>query len=113
MGEKQFKTFGFLLKFVLLLQLINVIRNHQFGAEATQPEVHDRLSKIEARNQRHEKEISLLKTEKIEDRKEIHQLRERVALLEDLTFSNVAPGDKISRTRSERPARLLPLQLLL
>ena len=113
MGENKFKTFGFLLKFVLLLQLTYVIRNHQFGAEATQPEVYDRLSKIEAQNHRHEKEISLLKTEKTEDRKEIHQLRERVALLEDSTFSNATPGNKISRTRSERPARLLPLQLLL
>jgi len=86
MGETQFKTFGFLLKFVLLLQLMYFIRNHQFGAEATQPEVNDRLSKIEAQNQRHEREISLLKTEKIEDRKEIHQLRERVAMLEDSTL---------------------------
>ena len=93
--------------------MLHVIHNHHFGAEATQPEVYDRLFKIEAQNQRHEKEISLLKTEKIEDRKEIQQLKERVALLEDATFSNVTSGDKISRIRSERPARLLPLQLLL
>ena len=55
------------------------------------------------------------KIENIEDRKEIHQPRERVALLEDVTFSNVTSGDiKISQhIRSERPARLLPLQLLL
>ena len=44
--------------------------NHLFGAEATQLEA-DRLSKIEAQNQRHENEISLLKIGKIEDRKEI------------------------------------------
>ena len=113
MGENQFKTFGFLLKSVLLLQLMNVIHNHHFGAEATQPEVYDRLSKIEAQNQRLEKEISLLKIGKIEDRKEIHQLRERVALLEDSTFSNVTSGDKISRVRSKRPERLIPLELLL
>jgi len=79
MGENQFKTFSFLLKFALLLQLmLYVIHNHHFGAEASQPEVYDRFSKIEAQNQRHEKEISLLKTEKVEDRKEIHQLRERI-----------------------------------
>ena len=82
-------------------------------AVATQPEVYDRLSKIEAQNQRHEKEISLFKTEKVEDRKEIHQLRERVALLEDSTFSNVKSGDKTPRIRSERSAQSPPLQHLL
>jgi len=112
MGENQFKTFGFLLKPVLLLQLMYVIHNHHFGAEATQLEI-DRLTRIEAQNQRHENEISLLKMGKIEDRKEIHHLRERVALLEDAAFSNVTSGDKISRARLKRPERLIPLELLL
>ena len=114
MGENHFKKFSFLLKLLLILQLLYSI-HYQYGVEATQPELHDRLTKMEAQNRRHEVEISILKTAKIEDRKEIHQLRERVALLEDATFSNVTSGDiKLSQhIRSERPARLLPLQLLL
>jgi len=64
------------------------------------------MSNVEALNRHHEKEISLLKVEKVEDRKEIHQLRERVALLESSTFSNSSSGDKLRR-RSKRPARLL------
>jgi len=111
MEENHFKTVGFLLRCVLLLQLAYSI-NHQFGAEATQSELHDRMSKIEAQNRRHENEISLLKTGKVEDKKEIHQLRERVALLEDSTFFNApSGGDKLLR-RSERPVRLLPPHIL-
>ena len=92
--------------------MLYLIQNHHFGAEATQLEVNDRLSKIEAQNKLHEKEISLLKAGKIEDKKEIRHLRERVALLEDTIFPNVKSSDNISRIRSERPARLLPFQLL-
>ena len=112
MEETHFKSFSFLLKLVLLVQLMYSI-HHQYGAEAisNQPELHDRMSKIEAQNRRHEVEISILKTEKVEDRKEIHQLRERVALLEDSTFSNASSGGKIL-TISKRPARLLPSQIL-
>jgi len=111
MEENHFKALSFLLKFVLLLQLVYSI-NHQFGADASiQPEQHDRLNKVEAQTRRHENEISLLKTEKIEDRKEIRQLRERVALLEDSTFSNASSSEKIL-TRLKRPVRLLPSQVL-
>ena len=110
MEENHFKTLSILLKLVLLLQLVYSI-HHQNGAEAAPLELHDRMSNIEAQNHRHEKEISLLKTEKMEDREEIHQLRERVALLEDVTFSNASSGEKIL-TRSERPARLLPPSVL-
>ena len=110
MGETHFKTFSFLLKFVLLLQLVYSI-NHQFGADATPSEIYDRLSRIEAQNQHHENEISILKTEKVEDRKEIHQLRERVAILESSTFFNSSSsGEQLKR--SKRPARLLPPHIL-
>ncbi len=110
MEENHFKTLSILLKLVLLLQLVYSI-HHKNGAEAAPLELHDRMSKIEAQNHRHEKEISLLKNEKMEDWKEIHQLKERVALLEDATFSNASSDDK-TLTRSEHPARLLPPSVL-
>ena len=114
MESNQFKMFCFLLKCILLVQLTYSIHSHhRFGAEATtQSEIHERMSKIEALNCQHKNEIFLLKTSAAEDRKEIHNLRKRVALLEDSAFLNVAGGDKISGIRPERPARLLPFQLL-
>ena len=104
--EENHLKWSFLVKFVLLLQLVNYINNHKFEAEATQSELYHRMSTVEAQNRHHEKEISLLKVEKVEDRNEIHQLRERVALLEASTFSNSSLEDKLRR-RSKRPARLL------
>ncbi len=109
MNDSHFKTLSFLLKCVLLLQLVYSI-NYPFGAEATQSELYVRMSKIEAQNRRHENEISLLKTKKVEDRKEIYQLRERVALLEDSTFTNESSFEKPKR--SKRPVRLLPPHIL-
>jgi len=82
------------------------INNHKFEAEATQSELYHRMSNVEAQNRHHEKEISLLKMKKVEDGKEIHHLRERVALLESSTFSNSSSKDKLRR-KSKRPARLL------
>ena len=106
MEDNHFKTICFLLRCVLFLQLSYSI-NHEIGAAASQPEVYDRLSKIEAQNLQHEKEISILKTEKIEDKKEIRKLRERVAHLENSAFTDNLKGDKIIE-RSKRPASLLP-----
>jgi len=98
---------------VLLLQLTYSINQPFIGAEATtQPELYDRLTKVEAQNQRHEKEISILKTEKFEDRMEIRNLRERVAHLEDSSLSNKNEKTEKILERSERPARLLPKQIL-
>jgi len=56
--------------------------NHQFGANASQFDVSERMSKIEARNRQQGQEISVLKTRAIEDRNEISELRNRVAQLE-------------------------------
>ena len=106
MEENPLKTCSFLLKFVLLLQLVYCINNHKFEAEATQSELYQRMSNIEAQNRRHEKEIFLLKDGKVENRKEVQQLRERVALLESSNFSN-SPSDEKFRRRSKRPVRLL------
>ena len=107
MTENHLKTISFLVKFSLLLQLVLSIHNHKFEAEATQSELYHRMSNIEAQNRHHEKEISLLKMKKVEDRKKINQLRERVALLESSTFSNLSSGEKFRR-RSKRPVRLIP-----
>jgi len=77
------------------------------------------MSKIEAQNRRHENEISLLKTGKVEDRKEIHQLRERVALLEDSTFFNAPSDDKLllcafsPRTFSDRKIEYIKMKLFI
>ncbi len=108
MGETIWKNFSFLLKLFILLKLVHFINNtSKCGAEAAQSELHNRMFNIEAQNRHHEKEISLLKMGKVEDRKEIYQLRERVALLESSTFSNSSSEEKIRR-RSKRPVRLLP-----
>jgi len=109
--KNHFKTFCFLLRCVLFLQLA-YSTNHQIGAAASQSDVYDRLFKVEAQNHQHEKEISLMKTEKVKDRDEIKNLRERVAHLEDSTFPNDGKSEEML-VRSKRPARLLPLQLLL
>ena len=111
MEETHLNPCSFLVKFLLLLQLAYCINNHKFEAEATQSELYHRMSNIEAQNRHHEKEISLLRVEKVEDRREIHQLRERVALLESSTFSNSSLGEKLLG-RSKRPARLLPDSIL-
>ena len=111
MEQESFKMFSFLLKIILLLQLAYSI-NHQFGAEASQPEVYERLSKVEAHNRQQEKEISLLKTRAIGDRKEIHLLRNRVAHLEAAsTLPNLSSDAIIGR--SKRPVRLLPVRLFM
>ena len=78
MEQNTLKMFRLLLKFVLFLQLISCI-HLQFGADETQSEIHERMSKIEAYNQQQDKEISLLKTTATEDRSEIRQLRDRLA----------------------------------
>ena len=112
MKETHFKTSSFLLKCVMLLQLVYCINHHQFGVDATQSELYGRMSKIEAKSRLHEHEISLLLKEKVEDRKEIHQLKERVALLEESSSLSNASSDEKLLKRSERPARLLPPHIL-
>ena len=109
MEESRFKMFSFLLKHLLLLQLVYSI-HHQYGAEGVPSELHNRMSKIEAQTRRHESEISILKTEKIKDMKEIHQLRQRIGLLEDSTFYNASSSEKMKR--SKRPVRFLPSRIL-
>ena len=103
--------FSFFLKFVLLLELISSINQLQLGANAIpQPEFYERISKIEANNRLQVNEISLLKTKSIEDRSEIHHLRDRVAKLEASTFTNATNYQEISK-RQKRPDRLIPVHI--
>ena len=113
MEQDRFKIISGMLKFLLLLQLTNSI-NQQFGAvDATsQSELHEqRMSKIEVHNQQQDKEMSLLKNRAIEDRNEIHQLRERVSWLEASASTNKMTK-KDTFGQRKRPARLLPSQVL-
>jgi len=83
------------------------------GAEASQSEVLERLSKIEAHNRQQAEEMSLLKTQAIGDRNEIRELRDRVAQLE--AASTMLPNissDAIFE-RPKRPIRLLPASLFM
>jgi len=83
----------------------------ELNAEAiSQSKIYERMSKIEAQNRQHEKEISLLKTERVEDKNEIHKLRNRVARLEALsTFDGKTNEDILGRQK--RPYRLIPKKL--
>ena len=111
MEPQHFKMFCFLLKFVLFVQLTYSINHHRFGAEAvTESELHERMSKIEAQNYQHKNEISVLKTNAVEDRKEIHKLGDRVAQLEASAFTNNTESKTILKRRN-RPVRLLPPHL--
>jgi len=112
MDQDSLKMFSFFLKLVLLLELISSINQLQLGANAIpQPEFYERISKIEANNRLQANEISLLKTKSIEDRSEIHHLRERVAKLEASTFTNDITNCQEISKRQKRPDRLIPAHI--
>ncbi len=111
MEQDRLKVPFFMLKFVLLLQLTNSI-NQQFGVEASQSEMFERMSKIEVHNQEQQKEISILKNQRKEDRNEIHHLRERVSQLEASTPTNNMTNEDSMLRRQKRPVRLLPTSIL-
>ena len=71
--------------------------------------LNERLSKLEL-NYREREMVSN------EDRKEINQLRGRVAQLEDsiahVVVTNTENGDVINKSMNKRPARLLPASIL-
>jgi len=112
MEHDSVKMLCFLLKLILLFHLTNSINQFQLGASATQPELYERMSKIEATNRLQATEISVLKTNSIEDRSEIHRLIDRVGQLEASIYMNKTNNDQEILERQKRPARLLPLQLL-
>ena len=109
MEEKNFKTFSYLLCCVVIFQLV-YSTNRQFQADAIQSDLQERMKSMEAKNRLQEREVSTLKTNLVEDRKEVHQLRGRVALLEASTSANSPVGKKVGRP--ERPVRLLPPHIL-
>ncbi len=82
------------------------INLHQFVVDATQSELHERMSKIEANNVQQAREIYVLKSNAVEDKNEIHQLKDRVARLEAAATTSYTIETTIGR--QERPARLLP-----
>ena len=117
------ETFRFLFKLIILFQLYSYIK---FTTEATQlsqtrgnvgqfdqtdgNNLKDRMSKIEAKSQRQEKEISLLKTAVVEDKRTIRQLRSRVSSLESLMMTSNSETNEKLLLRPKRPYRLLPLR---
>ena len=109
MEKHRLETFCFLLGCVFLLQLVYTI-NSKFETNVIQSMLHERMSNMEANNQKQDKEISNLKTDAVEDKQEISKLRGRVALLEESTYANIPKEEVVGR--QERPARLLPARYL-
>lgn len=114
------KTVLFLLRLIVLLKLL--FNYKQCTSEATEigfrfPDKYnspkdewnlkDRMKQMEDRSQRQEKEIDHLKTNAYYDRKEINQLKSRVAQLEASQTVNSFYSSKVLE-RSKRPYRLLP-----
>ena len=50
MEQHRFKIHGFLLRSLLLIQLVYSINQNQFGMQASQSELSDRMLKIESKN---------------------------------------------------------------
>ena len=109
MEKHRLETFCFLLCCILLLQLMYSI-NNKFETNVMQSMLHERMSNMEAKNQKQDKEISNSKTDAVEDKQEISKLRGRVALLEGSTYANIPKEEVVGR--QERPARLLPAKIL-
>lgn len=114
-GIIQIKTFSFLLRLVLLFQVL--LHHYRFKVSAVDigsnfpHEKHNnegdwdlkvRMEQMEHRSQRQENEIIHLKTKAGEDRNAISRLENRVAQLEAAsTLTNPL-------VRSKRPYRLIP-----
>jgi len=120
MNKNNRETFRFLLKLFTLFQLNS---HGKFTTEATQlsqtsvaqfkqndgNNFNDRMSLIEAKSQLQEREIYLLKTTAVEDKRIIRQLRGRVTSLESLMLTRNSETNEELLLRSKRPYRLLPL----
>jgi len=109
MEPNRLETFCFLLGVFTLLQMLHSI-NNRFEGNGIQSELHERMSNMEANNRQQDKDMSILKTNSVEDKLEISQLRERVARLEASKYANF-PKENVFE-RQERPARLLPARFL-
>ncbi len=121
MKRRGLKTFGVLLRFLLLFKLYYHVQFTLVGGTENRIEsnlnvewpsivenmmdLNERMKKIENQDRHQEQEIYFLKTNAIEDRKEINQLKLRVAQLEESSTVSVAS----SLVRTKRLYRLLPI----
>jgi len=69
-----------------------------------------RISELESRGKKQEQEVSELKATVDDDKKEIHFLKNRVAILEASTENIIIPDEQ--HKLMERPVRLLPVSVL-
>ena len=112
-----FKINLFFLRLLLLLQLCpeNVIavdaaeddRVIEF-IKGNETDLNGRLTQIEGKGQKNEREIEILKTQLEEERKFSKQLSSRVSQLEGSTSSSSKKSEEFLLGRPKRPFRLLP-----
>lgn len=106
-----------LLGFLLLVRFtVGSVVSEQISTPAVQLhsrfdelDLNIRMSEIEAKSKHQEKEISTLKTLRLEDKKEISQLRERVEQLEASEVKTTKYGKILDRQK--RPFRLASANL--
>jgi len=84
--------------FSLLIAELEALRN----IEENNLDLNERVSKIEAKDRHQDGEMALLKNALAEERKLVHDLTNRVAILE---------GANKNSARQKRPYRLLPLDI--
>ena len=100
-GNHRLMTWSFLLILALLLYQ-SIVIDASPNIEENNLDLRDRLSKVEAHDRHQDGEISPLKIALNEERKVVHDLTSRIAVLED---SKEIVG------RPKRPSRLIPPHL--
>ena len=123
MKKKNREAFKFIFKLFILIQLYSHLKSTTEAIQISRTKenvaqrfeqtdgnnLNDRMSQIEAKNQRQENDISFLKAIIVEDKRTIHQLRGRVSSLESfMQTKNIEPNDQLL-LRQKRPYRLLPM----
>ncbi len=107
-----------LIKLALIVQItVGSATSNQVATTAVQLvnskydelDLNSRLSAIEAKSIHQAEEISVLKTLRVEDRKEINQLRDRVEQLE-ASMVKTSENERILE-RQKRPFRLEPVNI--
>ena len=109
-----------LLRLALIVRLtVETTATHQDSTTAVQLvngkydelDLNSRLSAIEAKSKHQEDEISLLKTLRVEDKKKVNQLRERVEQLE-ASVVKTTENERILERHQKRPFRLAPVDII-
>jgi len=123
MKKKNREAFKFIFKLFILIQLYSHLKSTTEAIQISRTKenvaqrfeqtdgnnLNDRMSQIEAKNQRQENDISFLKAIIVEDKRTIRQLRGRVSILESFMLTkNIEPNDQLL-LRQKRPYRLLPM----